>query len=259
MTAPKTSRNTPLLTRDGGFQISRTAVVHVTPDERVQDLGGNFGLPRGCGSPLLFAIARDPNTIFASWSIDWQSVFENVTPADRQVHLRVYGEDGSEELRVTVEPMASMHYVTGSQLHGAYRLDIGYFQPADVWHSIAVSNEVLMPRNKIAEAADVDLATIPFHLGFQQLLDLFTARSEMPLAVAISRLENRVLSSEQPIRPVAEDGRILRALEISLSEIAAARQIFRQIDSRRLARRTGGLYKLVASSPSRGFGDTSWS
>src|SRR2546423_12059082 len=102
MTAQKTKRNTPLLKRDGGFQISRSAVVDVTPDERVQDVGEGCGLPPAYGSPLLFAIARDPNTIFASWSIDWQSVFEKVTPVDRQVHLRVYGVDGSEEQKVTV-------------------------------------------------------------------------------------------------------------------------------------------------------------
>jgi hypothetical protein len=55
-------------------------------------------------------------------------------PADRQVHLRLIGEDGVIETRVAVEPMSAMHYLTVSGLHDSCRVEIGYFQPFDTWH-----------------------------------------------------------------------------------------------------------------------------
>src|SRR6266566_5307929 len=60
-------------------------------------------LPRVYGAPLLFAIARDPRTLFAYWNVDWSTIFENTAPVDRQVHLRVYRSDGSEETVAAVE------------------------------------------------------------------------------------------------------------------------------------------------------------
>ena len=56
-----------------------------------------------------------------------------------------------------------------------------------------------------------------------------------------------------------EEKRILWRLEVSLPEIAAARRTFDDTDSEKLARRTGALLGFSASSPSRGFADTSWS
>ena len=131
-----------------------------------------------CGQPFLFAIARDARTIFASWNINWRSVFEKAMPADRQVHLRVIGGEGVIEARVAVEPMSAMHYVTISGLHNSYRVEIGYFQPFDTWHSVATSGEVEMPSQGSVELGEVDLATIPFHLSFQQLANMFGATNE---------------------------------------------------------------------------------
>src|SRR5881394_2630170 len=112
--------------------------------EPLADAGDRMGLTRVHGQPFLFAIARDARTIFASWNIDWRSVFENAMPADRQVHLRVIG-DGIKETRVAVEPMSAMQYLTISSLHDSYRVEIGYFQPFDTWHSVAMSQEVEIP------------------------------------------------------------------------------------------------------------------
>src|SRR5437868_5066190 len=235
MTARKIKRNARSVKGQGRFQISRNAVVNVAAAGR--DFGEDLGLPRVFGSPLLFAIARDACTIFASWSIDWKSVFEKMMPVDRQVHLRVCSEDGSEEQRIAVEPMAWMHYVTTSQLHGAYRLDIGYYQPADVWHSIAISNDVVMPRNKIAEDIDVDLATIPFHLSFQQLLDSLRAESDVACASVISRFQKHALSNGKEAL-TAEETEILEKLDVPLAEIAKEWRVF---DQTRCEQRSGAL------------------
>jgi hypothetical protein len=257
MAERKRDRNVQTLKARDGFQISRRPMVHVVADDRLDDVADSAILSRVYGPPILFAIARDSRTIFASWNIDWPSVFEKATPVDRQVHLRVCRADGIEEKSVAVEPMAAMHYVTTSGSHGSCSVEIGYYQPADVWHSVAMSNEVVMPPDGIAETTEVDLATIPFHVSFQQLLNLFGPANETELAAVISQFEKRALSSEEKTLSGA-DKKILRKLRGSVSEIAAEWRDFNDVDDEKLARRTPALLGFGSSSPLRGFGESSW-
>jgi hypothetical protein len=217
------------------FRISGKSVVPVTEDEQLHNLTDNVGLPRIYGPPRLFAIARDPYTIFAYWSIDWASVFKEGDPVDRQVHLRVRCADGHEEKSVAVEPMAGMHAVTMSRRHRSCRLEIGYYQPADMWHSVAASNEIVMPANEISQAEETGLATIPFHLAFQQLVELFGAAKGDALAVVISRFQTRMLSGKKDREFTPKQKKILRRGGLPISEIADAWSAFERIDSKKLA------------------------
>lgn len=221
--------------------------------EEPHDLGNGLGLPRFHGSPRLLAIARDPWTIFAYWNVDWPSIFKNAAPIDRQVHLRVHCADGLEEKEAAIEPMAGMHYVTMSQRHRACRIEIGYYQPADVWHSVAMSNEIVIPPTEMSEAEHVDLATIPFHLRFQQLVDLFGAANDDALATVISRFQTRAVSSGRSEKLSPEERKILRRAGVALSELADARRAFNQLDSEKLRKEAEVLLKPGATSPSRGF------
>jgi hypothetical protein len=217
-------------------------------------------LPRVQSAPTLFAIARDPNTIFTYWSVDWPTIFAKTMPVDRQVHLRVYRPDGVEEKSVAVEPMAGNCYIAISRSSGSYHVEIGYYQPADVWHLVAVSDEVTMPPDKVAEVADVDLATIPFHLSFQRLLDLFRASTGDALAEIISRFQKRALTDEARKLLTPEEREILRAMDLSLLEIAAARRAFLdRTDDETLRKRTEAILGFGSTSPLRGFGGPSWS
>lgn len=253
MTETKRKRNTRTSKAREGFQISREPVVSLAADNRPKDSGNSIALPRAYGPPVLFAIARDSRCIFAGWNIEWLSVFEKAMPVDRQVHLRVYRADGLEEKSVAVEAMAGMHYVRTSEPHGSYRVEIGYYQPAEVWHSVAMSNEIVMPPHGITETADVDLVTIPFHLSFQHLVDLFEPANDNELATVISQFQKRALSSEERTRQSPDEKRILRKLDVSPSDIEAARRAFEEANSEKLARRTGALLGFGPSSPSRAF------
>ncbi len=224
-------------------------MVQVAADGRFHDVKDNLDLPHVYDRPALFAIARDPRTIFVSWNIDWHSVFEKGMPRDRQVHLRLYRLDGLEK-SVAVEAMAAMHYVTISDPLGSYRVGIGYYQPADVWNSVAMSNEILMPRYEGGETSDMDIAMIPFHVSFQQLVDLFGPASDAALATVIARFQERALSSEEPNGLNPEEKKILN---VSLSEIATARRLFDQADCEKLARRASVLPCFGSRSPSHGF------
>ena len=221
--------------------------------EASHDPGNGMGLPRFRGSPRLLGIARDPWTIFAYWNVDWSSIFKNTAPIDRQVHLRIHCADGLEEKEVPIEPMAGMHYVTMSQRHRACRIEIGYYQPADVWHSVATSNEIVIPPAEMSEAEHVDLATIPFHLRFQQLVDLFGAAKDDALATVISRFQTRAVSSGRYEKLTPEERKILRRAGVALSELADARRAFNQLDSEKLRKETEALLKPSSTSPSRGF------
>jgi hypothetical protein len=173
-------------------------------------------------------------------------------PTDRQVHLRLIGQRLVEH-RVAIEPMTGMHYLTTPGPDDSYRVEIGYFQPADTWNSVAISDEVKMPPLGRAEIADVDLATIPFHLTFQQLLDLFGPTKGTPLAKVVSQFQKRALSSEQPNALSGEERKILRKLHASVSEIAAVWRGFDEIDGEKLARRARALLGFGSTSPSRRF------
>jgi len=246
----------------GGFRISDGPVAPLAKgDPRGgADLGGLLELPRVYGAPILFAIGRDPRTIFTYWNIDWPSIFANATPVDRQVHLRVFRNDGTQETSAAVEPMASHCYLTVSRPRNVYRVEIGYYQPRDVWNSVAISEEIATPPDSVAENMDVDLATIPFHISFQRLIDLFRAANGDALTEIISRLQKRALSDDDRELLSAEEWEILRAMNLSLDQIGAARRAFRdRAADKKLRKRTEAILGFGSSSPMSGFGGSSWS
>ena len=238
------------------FHISRKPVVPLVEAEESHALQEGLGLPRFYGPPCLRSMARDPWTIFAYWNIDWPSIFKNTPPTDRQVHLRIHCADGLEEKEAAVEPMAGMHYLTLSRRRHSCRIEIGYYQPADIWHSVATSDEMTMPRAETSEAEDVDLATISFHLTFQQLSELYGAKDDM-LARVISRCQSRAVNRGSQDKLSSEERNILQRTGAALSELADARRAFNQIDSEKLKRDAETLLTSGATSPWRGFNASS--
>ena len=235
-------------------------MVHLAGHPPQPDVDGRIAATRMCGQPFLFAIARDPRTIFVSWNIDWRSVFEKAMPAHREVHLQVIDGEGGIESRVAVEPMSAMHYVTISGLHNPYRVEIGYFQVFDTWHSVAMSSEIEMPSQGSVGFTDIDLATIPFHLTFQKLANFFGVANDTPVARVVSEFQKRVLSSDKPNEATPSDTRILRGLNLSLRGIAAAQRDFRKIDTEKLTRRARAMISIRRDQSSAWIrSESSWS
>jgi Domain of unknown function (DUF4912) len=268
--APSCRRNSAMAKQEGnghsstsdtgsGFRISEGPVVRFVEGNRRFDLGDVIELPRVYGPPVLFALARDPRTIFTYWNIDWPSIFEKTAPVDRQVHLRVRRSDGAEETSAAAEPMAGSCYLKVSQPRGSYRVEIGYYRPEKTWNSVATSDEVTMPPDRISENLDVDLATIPFHLSFQRLVDLFRASNGDALAAIVARLQKRALTDEDRALLSPEEWEILRAMDLSLDEIESARRAFtNRASETALRQQAEALLGFGATSPSRGFGESSW-
>ena len=242
------------------FRISNGPVVSLGEEKGEFDLGDAMDLPRIYGEKIFFAVARDPRTIFASWNIDWAAIFAAGAPVDRQVHVRAYKADGTQERSAAVEPMSGSCYLPVSRPGESYRVEIGYYLSRDVWNSVAISDDVAMPPDSVAANADVDLATIPFHLSFQRLIDLFRAANGDALTEIISRLQRRAVSDEDCDLLSPEEWAILRAMNLSLDEIGTARRAFRDRAAiEKLRKRAEAILGFRSSSPAGGFGESSWS
>jgi hypothetical protein len=239
-----------------GFRVSNRPVVRGRPVN--QEAASGFGeLPRAYGAPVLFAIARDPQTLFTCWNVDWQDVFARGEPVDRQVYMRVKKADGTDESESVVEPMLGSYYAVAAQPGGPYQVEIGYYDAAEGWRSVATSSAVTMPPDGASENVDVDLATVPFHLSFQRLMDLFRASSGNVLAGVMGRLQKRAaLEEEDQLTP--EEWQVLGAMGLSLSEMDLARRRFSNgRDNDFLRKRTEAILGFGATSPAHGFGGSS--
>jgi Domain of unknown function (DUF4912) len=260
MTKRKTKRNAARSRARRGFQICKNPLLHIVDDASV--INADYRAPSVDVhlEPTLFAIARDPYTVLASWNIDWRSMFEKALPADRQVHLRAIHDGDAIETTVTVEPMSQMQYLTISGLHKSYRLEIGYFQPFDTWHSVARSHDVEMPPHESLGFADVDLATIPFHLNFQHLANFFRGVNDISVARVVSDFQKRVSSGDKFNEATRSETEILRNLNLSRSEIAAAAHNFKKIDTEELTRRARAMLSIRPDQPSARIPiESSWS
>jgi hypothetical protein len=243
---------------DPGFRISEGLVV----GRRVPDVnpGSEFGeLPRIYGAPLLFAIPRDPRTLFAYWNVDWSDIFSRGEPIDRQVYLRVKRSDGTDESEAIVEPMLGSYYAGVTQPRGSYLTELGYYDAAGGWSVVATSETVTMPPDSASENTEVDLATVPFHLSFQRLVDLFRASNGNALSAILGRLQRRAVSDSDRDLLTPEELEVFRAMDVSLADIETARQQFGK-DDERLRKKTEAVLGFGATSPGRGFGggESSW-
>jgi hypothetical protein len=101
-----------------------------------------------------------------------------------------------------------------------------------------------MPTPGSVAIADVDLATMPFHLSFQRLANLFGAANDTSVAKVVSKFQKRILASDQPNEATPFDTRILRGLSVSLPEIATAEHHFKKIDTEKLVRRARAMLSI---------------
>jgi hypothetical protein len=241
------------------FRISNGPVASLGEESR-SDSGEKVELRRVSGEKIFLAIARDPRTIFAYWNIDWPAIFGEHAPVDRQVHVRVYKADGSDESSVAVEPLSGNCYLPVTQARTSYRVEIGYYRPENIWNSVATADDVLVPPASVAPELDLDLVTIPFHLGFRRLIDLSRAGHADALTHIISRLQARMLNEEERALLDSDELAILRAIGVSPDEIMAARRAFTdRAVIEKMRRRAEAIVAFGGTSLSRGFGESSWS
>jgi hypothetical protein len=233
-----------------GYKISEGPVTSsLLPQRDVEEL---TGLPAHYGKPLLVAIARDPQTLFICWSVDWPAAFAKGLPADRCAHVRIR-QNGNEKT-VAVEPMSGSCAIEELEPGETYSVELGYYAPPETWNSVVTGNEVMMPFT--SESADqmIDVATVPFHLTFQRILDAFRGSNGDELAQTLAKFQERANRSELS----RDEAEVLRALDLSpedLQKTAATRESLAK--SERLRERGEKLFG--GASPGEDFGGSSWS
>ena len=210
---------------DSTFRVSAEPVVENGGSGRAgADMSGapDAGLSSSYGSQSLYLMARDPHSLFAYWDIDWAETFREQKPRDRKVHLRVSRSDGEEETALEVEPMAGSCYVDVKSGDEQYTAEIGYYEPADVWHSIALSMPVATPPDTIEQAEAPDFATVPFHLSFQRMIDLFrvSKHENASLTTMLTDLRQRAASESGSSAMTQEERAIVRAIDDAVAEAA---------------------------------------
>jgi hypothetical protein len=241
---------------ESGFRISNGPVV----ERGLSDPGATAefdGLPRVYGAPLLFAIPRDPRTIFAYWSVDWSDVFAQSEPVDRQVYLRVIKGDGTDESETVIEPMMGSYYAGVMQPGGRYHTELGYYHRGGGWLPVAKSEPVTMPPDRVSDAVEVDLATVPFHLSFQRLIDLFRVSRGDALSEILARLQRRAVTREERDLLTPEEWELFLAMDLSLADLDEERAPF-TADSENLRKKTEAVLAFGASSPAHGFCVSGW-
>jgi hypothetical protein len=250
---------------DAAFALSNRPLVPPESEEqssrrRPRDYENLGELPRSYRRPVLFGIARDPHTLFVYWEINWKGTFGNKPPADRKVHLRVLSGDGSEETRESVEPFAGNHCIAVSQARSTYRVELGYHEPAQVWNSVAISETIATPPDGVSETGDIDVATVPFHLSFQRMVDTFRGSKYDGDALVdiVARLQERADDSREGTLTDA-DHELLRAIDCTLSETDAMERshLRKSEDAFGTRQRIESILGFGASSPGNGLGGSS--
>jgi hypothetical protein len=210
-------------TANSTFRISSSPVVSTAANSdefSARELEQLNELPRSYGESIVFAMARDPKTLFVYWEIDWPEVFAQVAPANRNVYLRVYDSEGSELSQTSVEAMARSCEVTLIEPAGSVRIELGYFDRNQRWHAVGTSEIVRMPPDKIGALSPGDFALVPFHITFQRLTELFRAtRSDQgSLTQSLVQLHERFLNPEEHGSLAPEEREIYRAMKATMSE-----------------------------------------
>lgn len=158
---------------EAGFQISDEPVIEARRGEG--ESAGSVGeWSGGLADDSLYILARDPQSLFVYWTLDWEPRFAaaGLGETQRQVQLRVLREDETEEATAPIDPLAGFAFVNVSSPGANYTCELGCFEGTE-WKSLARSSATQTPLATLSEDLSADFATLPFHLSFQRLVDIF--------------------------------------------------------------------------------------
>jgi hypothetical protein len=140
-------------------------------------------LPSGYGQ--MFIVARDPHWLFTYWDFDYAAF-----PEKRQLLLQVFR---GPELETTIEinEIARNWYIPVQHADADYQVEFVCRSEAGSVRVIGEAGPTHTPPESISRQWDSQFATVPFHLGFNFLLDVIDAAKATgePLTQALARLQ----------------------------------------------------------------------
>lgn len=144
-------------------------------------------LPQTYGTQALYLVARDPETLFAYWDIDW-SGFE----ADEEPVVRICRADGGVVQASTIHHADVGHQAGIAADGGTYFAELGA-QRGDTWRSIARSGLVTAPPGGVSTDVVARYVTIPSQMSFGALGEMLTPLAQSPGETPVqilARLQN---------------------------------------------------------------------
>jgi hypothetical protein len=186
-----------------GFRICDEPVVgteHVEEDLTRKISDAPSELPPSSGDDLLYLIPRDPKSLFVYWDLDWTQLFARAGLGVRQLHLRTLRADGSEEGTIEINPFLGYCFVEVTAADANYSCELGCFEGSD-WKSLIRSGLTATPAAEMSDDLDADFATVPFHLSFQRLVDIFRAHGRETLASSIAEMQTKAGALRQTMPP----------------------------------------------------------
>ena len=192
---PEISTPNPAFPEGDGFQLSDQPVL---PNQAAARRNGAAAKTKPGEHDLLYLIARDPRSLFLYWDVNWTRLFAKVGLSPREVHVRIYGQDGAEEGTRAVNPFLDHAYLDVEEAGAGYHCELGCFEGND-WIGLVRSGRATTPEDRMSDEMSAQFATLPMHLSFQRMLESLRAQKPEPsgLAEQVGRLqeEARVLRS----------------------------------------------------------------
>ncbi len=166
----KQSENTAQNPRGADVDVALDSPAAAIPDgSEFENLGE---LPRRYDDDTIFLIAQEPHWLFCYWDID--IAHHPGGPA----LLRYFRGPDEFEGEVEVPFETRNWYIPVSHAGSEYSVEIGFYRGSD-WKSIARSVTVRTPQEGMSQSYDFAFATVPFHLGFQRLIDNLGAAAQL--------------------------------------------------------------------------------
>lgn len=182
-----------------GFRISGQPVVE---GERATSPREGRSLARVISDDLLYVVARDPRSLFLYWDLNWTRLFARAGLSARQVHLRIYRSDGSLEGTQEINPFRGHCYAEVAGAGREYYCEVGSFDGTE-WTGLARSGTTATPEASMSDDLSAAFATLPAHLSFQRLLDIFgeTDLDDTMLAHLVAELQENARLSQTKMGP----------------------------------------------------------
>ena len=151
---------------------------------------------------LLYVVARDPQTLFLYWDLNWARLFARAGLSARQVHLRVYRGDGLIEGTQEINPFRGHCYAEVAGAGMEYYCEVGSFDGTE-WTGLACSGTTATPEASMSDDFSAEFATLPIHLSFQRLLDILGGSEIDPttLARSVAELQENARALQTKMAP----------------------------------------------------------
>ncbi len=185
-------------------------------------------LTPGYGSRNVFLTARDPHCLYAYWDWDW-SEFPLLRQPQAEPRMRVLDEAGEVVREISLNREARNWYVDVPEANTHYIVEIGVAPQPGRWEPVTSPVGARTPNDRFGEEKGFSIASVPFHLHFDELLA--TLREAVEEGESLTRALGRLQAIGLPIDA---EGNVLTELtpeQRALLELLLGRDVWERMQA----------------------------